>query len=40
MIEDAPSLLGSMRQSGALQPVAPVARSRLAGDEDMVGDIT
>ena len=39
MVEDAPPLFGSMRQTGAFHPVGPITRTRLASQEDMARDI-
>ena len=39
MVEDASPLFGSMRETGALQPVGPIPRTRLGSQEDMACDI-
>ena len=39
MVEYAPPLFGSMRQTSALQPVGPIARTRFASQKDVARDI-
>jgi hypothetical protein len=40
MVEDTPALFGAVRQAGGFQPIRPVTGSGLAGQQDVVRDVS